>query len=416
MGLKTWRRPAALALALVAGAGAVAGCGSGEDGASGGGETDGGGAGTIKLRAVAAEGSGLTNYPDVQVGARAAAEAINREGGVGGRKIELSFCNTRGEANQAMTCARDAVKDDVAAIVGRVDIFATQSTPVYEKGGIPDVGGLPAGAETEYTSKVAYPLHTGNYGAFTAAPYAFKAAGRKRMVTVALDFPATLNQASVVAKAAKVAGMPSAGVIKIPSQGVTDYSPYAQQIKERGADSALILLGPAGLQSMYKAVASTGVKAQFAGTVFSFGESEARAIGAASDGIWVMSPFPSPRDTSDPGIKAFGAELDAAGVGQDPELRRSAGLNAWLAVHAAAKVAAGIKGDVTPKSMTAALDRTRDLDVEGLVTWSPADYGKDAGSAFPRFPTSAFRVLTFEGGRLSASDVAPVEDPLKGVR
>jgi hypothetical protein len=34
----------------------------------------------------------------------------------------------------------------------------------------------------------------------------------------------------------------------------------------------------------------------------------------------------------------------------------------------------------------------------------------------PRFPTTDFRVLAFDGGRLSPSDAAPVADPLKGVR
>lgn len=403
------RRAAVLAVAAAAMSGVVlTGCGGGSEAADGG--------ETIAFRAVAAEGSGLTNYPDVQVGAKAAADAINRDGGVNGRKIELSFCNTRGEANQAMKCAREAAADGVAAIVGRVDIFATQSTPIYEKAGIPDVGGLPAGAEIEYRSPASYPLHSGNYGAFAGAPYAFKAEGRKRMVTVALDFPATLGQAAIVEKAIDQAGMPSAGIIKVPSQGVTDYAPYAEQIKERGADSALILLGPAGLQAMYKAAASIGLDVQFAGTIFSFGESEARAIGKASDGIWMLSPYPSVRNSGSPGVKRFNADLDASGVGDDPVLRRSAGLNAWAAVHAAADVAGTIDGPVTAESMTAALDETRDLDVEGFFRWSPADLGTTDDGPFPRFPATDFQVLTFESGDLVASDVADVPNPLKGIR
>ncbi|OLT16170.1 hypothetical protein BJF78_14865 [Pseudonocardia sp. CNS-139] len=169
-----------------------------------------------------------------------------------GRPVEYSFCNTKGEANQAMACARAAVEDGVDAIVGRVDIFTTQSTPILEKGGIPDVGAVPI-SEIDYRSPLSFPLHSGNYGAFAGGPYAFKAAGKQRMVVVRLDFAATAAQADMVERVAAAIGMPSAGQIVVPAQGVTDYAPYAQQIKDRGADAAMVLLGPQGLQALYKA-------------------------------------------------------------------------------------------------------------------------------------------------------------------
>src|SRR5690606_29772459 len=90
---------------------------------SGGGEAEGPTTGeftsdeTISLRVVTAEGSGFSNYPDAQVGAKAAVDAINAEGGVNGKKIEFSFCNTRADANQSLTCAREAVSDEVDALV-----------------------------------------------------------------------------------------------------------------------------------------------------------------------------------------------------------------------------------------------------------------------------------------------------------
>jgi ABC-type branched-subunit amino acid transport system substrate-binding protein len=399
--------------ALVVGAAAALAL-TGSCAREGGGGADDGDARGLTIQAIAAEGTGLTNYPDVDAGARAAVQAINAAGGVNGRPVEYSFCNTKGEANQAMACARAAVEDGVDAVVGRVDIFTTQSTPILEKGGIPDIGAVPI-SEIDYRSPLSFPLHSGNYGAFGGGPYAFKAAGKQRMVVVRLDFAATAAQADLVEQVAASIGMPSAGQIVVPAQGVTDYAPYAQQIKDRGADAAMVLLGPQGLQALYKAADALGVDAQLAGSVFSFGESEARAIGPAADGIWVVSPYPSPADTGRPATARFNADLDTAGVAADDlALRRSAGLNAWLAVHAAAAVAEGVDGDVTAESLTAALRQARGLDVEGVLGWSPADLG--AAGAFPRFPPTPFEVLTFEGGRLVTNGSAPLPDPLAPIR
>lgn len=371
---------------------------------------------TISFRTIAAEGSGLTNYPDVQAGARAAAEAINAAGGINGRMIELSFCNTRGEANQAMSCAREAVADGVSAVVGSVDIFTTQSLPILEEAGIPNIGSVPI-SEIDYKSPVSFPLHSGNYGAFAAAPALFKAAGKERMVTVRLDLEATAAQANMVDSVAEAIGMENAGQIVVPAQGVTDYSPYVQQIKDRGADAALVLLGPQGLQAVYKAAEGLDVKAQFAGTVFSFGESEAQAIGGSSDGIWVISPFTSPRDTAQNGIEQYNADLASAGVSEDDlALRRSAGLNAWLAVHAAAAVAETIDGPVTAASMAAALKDSQELDVAGLLKWNPSALGSSGNGEFPRFPEAEFRALTFEDGLMVPTDLPSIDDPLSPIR
>ncbi|MFR9806092.1 ABC transporter substrate-binding protein [Pseudonocardia sp. RS010] len=379
--------------------------------AGGGGATDSGDPATLTIRAIAAEGTGLTNYPDVDAGAKAAVQAINAAGGVNGKQIEYSFCNTKGEANGALTCARQAADDGVDAIVGRVDIYTTQTTPILEKAGIPDVGAVPI-AEIDSQSPVSFPLHAGNYGAYAAGPYAFLAAGKKKMAIVRLDFAATAAQADMIEKVAAAAGMPSAGQIIVPAQGVTDYAPYAQQIKDRGADCAMVLLGPQGLQAVYKAADALGVDAQLAASVFSFGESEAQAIGPASDGIWVISPYGAPSQNA-----TFNADLDSAGVAVDDlALRRSAGLNAWLAVHAAADVAGSIQGDITAGSMIAALRQAKAVDVEGVLTWDPADLGAASDGAFPRFPPTPFEVLTFSGGRMVPAGGAPKPDPLEAIR
>ena len=371
---------------------------------------------TIEFRTIASVGSGLSNYPDVEAGARAAVEAVNEAGGVNGHRIVHSFCNTDGDVNKASACTREAVDDRVVAVVGRADIYTQQTTPILEQAGVPDIGVFASGTESDAVSPVAYPRTSGNFGVYASAPHVFEEAGYTRMAIVAVDVSIAHTQVALTEDAARAAGVDTVEVVLVPAEGVTDYAPYAQSLKESGAEAALVMLGPERSQAFYRAVEALGVDVQLATSAYSVGEAEAEAIGTAADGTWAMSPFASPSDTSVPGIAEYHAELDAAGIADDRVLRRTAGLNAWLSVHAAAQVAATIDGEITSESMVEALERTRDMDVRGLVTWSPADLGASPADPYPRLPASEIHVHGFRDGAMRPVDVGPIPDPLAALR
>jgi ABC-type branched-subunit amino acid transport system substrate-binding protein len=384
-------------------------------GCAGGAAEDGQGAGSLKLGVITSVGSSLTNYPDVEAGARAAVEAVNRTGGVHGQPVELLFCNTRGEVNQAVACAREADAENVDAVVGRVDVFSTQTLPVLEKAGIPDVGNVSAGSEVDFTSPDTFPLHAGNFGAYAALPYGYKADGARKLVFATVDLPIGIRQGEYAEQVAREIGLDVAPMIKIPAQGVTDYAPYAQQIRDSGADAAIVALGPAGFQAFVKAADAVGLTARISGTAFTFGQSEAAGVGALADRMFVAAPYPSTDDRFVPGIAAYHEELDAAGVENAPAVRRLAGLNAWLSVHAAVEVARTVQGDITRESMTTALEATSGLDLYGLVTFGPAALAGQQG-AFARFPRTDYHVLTFRSPAMVDAGQQLVPDPLQSVR
>lgn len=409
---RTWTgRPRVLALAAVVGLSlALAACG--EDSQSSGGAPN-----TIKFGVITAVGSPLTNYPDIEVASRAGVEAINKNGGVNGKQVEFVFCNTRGDANQAVACGRQMDAENVAAVVGRVDVFSAQTLPVLEKAGIPDIGTVSTGADVDFKSPAAYPLTPGNFGAYTALPHGFKEAGAKKMVVVTVDLPIGILQGEFAEKVAKDIGLEVAPMIKVPAQGITDYSPYAQQVKDSGADASIVAIGPAGFQAYVKAADGIGSKAVIGGTAFTFGQSEAAGVGALADKMLVTSPYPSTNDSTVAGVAQYNKELDDAGVKKSISLRRLAGLNAWLSMHAAAKVAGTIEGSVDRASMTAALRKSRDIDLFGLATYSPSELTTDQKTAvFPRFPAVDYHVLTFKDGKMVDAGQPIVADPLAPVR
>ncbi|CAN5226213.1 hypothetical protein BH09ACT6_BH09ACT6_16160 [soil metagenome] len=400
----------------IAGSIALVASGCSEGGGSTVANTSGSG-GTVKIGVMTSVGSGLSNYPDIQAGAEAAVKQINADGGVNGKNVELDFCNTQGDATQAQACARQLDSDGVVATAGRIDIFDAQSFPILEAAGIPDIGSSSGGAAIDYTSPMSFPLSGGNFGAYTALPYAFQTAGAKSMVVATIDLPVGTVQAGFAQTVAQNIGLDVKQQIKIPSTGVTDYSPYVQKVIDSGADSVIVELGPAGFQAYVKAAAALGSMATIGGTAFTFGQSEAAGVGALANTMLVTAPYPSVDDKANPGIAQYHKELDADGVSNDPSVRRYGGLNAWLAMHAAADVAKTIKGDITRQSMITALTGTTGLDLYGLTTYSPSTLTSDMSkNAFGRFPAEPYYAQTFQSPTMVDAGQKPIPDPLSTVR
>lgn len=395
---------------------ALSACSEGSSSSSGSGSTAASG-GTVKIGLMTSVGSGLSNYPDIQAGAESAIKAINTDGGINGKNVELDFCNTQGDANQAMACARQLDSDGVVATAGRIDIFDAQSFPILEAAGIPDIGSSSGGADIDYKSPMSFPLSAGNYGSYTALPYAFKNAGAKSMVVATIDLPVGTVQGGFAQDVAKNVGLDVKPMIKIPASGVTDYSPYVQQVIDSGADSVIVELGPAGFQAYVKAAAALGSKATIGGTAFTFGQSEAAGVGDLANTMLVTAPYPSVDDKTNAGIAQYQKELDANGVENSPSMRRYAGLNAWVAMHAAADVAKTIKGDITRASMVTALQGTTGLDLYGLITYSPSTLTSDlTKNAFGRFPAEPYYVETFKSPTMVDAGQQPIPDPLSTIR
>ena len=418
----------ALALVAIVATMAVAACGSSKSSSASGGGGGGGASvttaassgsssasssgGTIKIMTLTIEGSPIASYPETGSDAQAAVAAINKAGGVNGKKILDIFCNTKGDVNQAETCAREAVSDHVVAAVGDIDVFDQQTMPILQAAKIPVVGEWPNGESVDGTSPNSYPFSAGSWGAYSSTVYGMKAMGIKKVALVSLDLPVSLGQVAVVAKEITAAGITQAGsVIKIPVEGVSDYAPYAQQLKSTGAQGAVEIIGPAAFTGIGKAAQALGIHP-------TVGVCE--ICGLTAPGLLIGGPMPLATDMSNPGIATFNKERVADGMAKvsPTDLNVYSGLNAWLAVHAFADVAKTIKGQVTTASLKAALDHTTNLNVEGLVDWSPSTFDTPGlGKAFPRFPAVKGYVLKVgSGGAFESTDTPAIDDPIKASR
>lgn len=369
-----------------------------------------GGSDKVKLMVIASVNTPLQNYPDVKAGAEAAAKAVNTGGGIAGKKIDLQFCNANSDPNAALACARKAASEKVAAVVGYTDTFSSSALPVLEQAKIPAVGLMPRGNAVELNSAASFPFEGGSAGDSLAAPFGAKAAGAKAIVAVSADVPSAVANAGLVEKASTKAGIKYAGIVKIPTTGVTDYAPYAQQIKALGGDSVMFNATVGQIQGVMKASKALGLKITFMQHATAFGVKEIAATGDIAQGLILVSGFPAYSDTAKAGIKKYNEDMAAAGT-DDAALKRPGSINAWLAVYAVKAIAEGtgggkaIDGAITSASLVQAMQNAKDVDLQGLATWTPMGTGP---AEMPRVAHSTVNFLKVDHGQVVPTDIQPV--------
>jgi ABC-type branched-subunit amino acid transport system substrate-binding protein len=362
----------------------------------------------IKLFVSAAVGSGTQNYPDSQAGAEAAAAAINKAGGIKGRQVEIQYCNNLSQAAAAVSCARQAVDAGVVALVGHVSSASNFDIPVYQQAGIPDVG--------EWTINVSdlananeFPIAGATTGAYMSIPFAFKKLGKKRMVVVVQDVPASTAAGKIAKNAAKVAGIAVVGTVQMAGS-TTDFAPQAQKLRELNPDSVEFITSAGISGGLMRAAASLGVNPLWSHNSASIGEAEVQQIGAPAEGMLLAGSFPTYHDTQYPGIRRWLAEMKAAGKDDVTQLKQ-VGLDAWLSVYAIKQLSANIKGELTAASLTKALRaQKKPLDLFGLASYTP---GKRGPSVYPRLGSIKTYFLRANGGQVRAwGSALPPIDPL----
>ena len=129
-------------------------------------------------------------------------------------------------------------------------------------------------------------------------------------------------------------------VMKIPIPlTATDMTPYVAQGLAAGADSMIATVGPASLVASIKALQQSG-KDLTSGNFhyrrrFDIVHSEdgASRRGEHRHGVAIVSNFLSPTDTSNPIVKQYLAELQAANQPNDPLSVTLLGLGAWAGMH-----------------------------------------------------------------------------------
>lgn len=388
-------RVTAVALATACALG-VAACGdSGDDGDSGGGSA---GAKTIKIMAMGPIEASQFSVPSIDVGARAAVEAINADGGIDGKQLELIVCNDRNDPNVALGCARQAVEEDVAALVGGYTMFEAQVLPVLERAGIPWVG--PTALQN--TTSDSYWLLGGEGSTMTLAMgQHFAREGCRRIAAIGENVPASKAAIELFEAGVSASGASAADAV-YGASNAADWGPVVAAALDDDADCLAFLGSPPNTPKVVSAIAQSGKPVRLITSQSLLPDQAVRALGAAADGTLMTSGY-LPFSSDEPGVRRLIREARAidADVPLDAQLEST-----YAAVNVLAAAARGLD-TVDAETLTEALGRIDNLDtgVGPVVDFTAANPTR----AFSRASNPGVFLLEARDGDVVLADPEPVD-------
>ena len=323
--------------------------------------------------------------------AQGAVVQINNDGGLGGHELKLITCNDSADPNKAADCARQAVDEGVAALVGGFTANGDAIMPILEEAGIPWFGppGISAG---ELSSEDSYPITSGVLGLAGLGQMAAED-GCDTVASVNYDLPSAGQIGQLVDL-----GLASAGprrrptLIKVPPT-TTDFSTIAQETSDY--DCAVVGTPPQPFLGIAAAGAQLGSETTYYVVPGGLTDTVAENGGEAVEGTVTLSNFPGADDPIWDDAKEYVGDLADEENGGWSALYFQ---NTWVAYRTFLSLVKN-NDDFSAAGVKATLDATTQVDTDGFAP--PFSFAED-------FPAPGlnrvfnYQELTFkiEGGKL----------------
>jgi ABC-type branched-subunit amino acid transport system substrate-binding protein len=357
----------------------------------------------FKMMIISGFGGVVSNAnPEILQGAQAAADRINKAGGLNGRQITLTGCSTQNTTTGDASCARQAVDGGYENVVWRSS-FAAGSYKITATAGIPSIGNALT-LTGDYTPKYSFPILESSQNDFIAGmAEAAKDPSLKKWAAIGLQNSGsalTVNQTRTVAQKY---GRQYVGGNLAPVLPVPDYLPIVQKLIGLNPDVVVASLSVPQHIAWHAAMVQLGWHPKL--IVTNTATVTAQIIAQFPDqGSFPMIGGSGTTDATVANgknklVTAFRNDIKAAGLDKDPVNFSAASVTGWLAVDALGKLAKTIKGEVNKTTLIAAVKKVtkkNPMDFYGQISWQP---GSPGPAAVPRDRTGVGIAHKWENGR-----------------
>jgi len=333
----------------------------------------------VKVGMIAPITSPTAANPDQGEAFKAAVAAFNKRGGLGtaGARMQAVVCDTKGDANGEVDCARRMVDEGVVATIN--DLAYNNPSGVQEvlaAAGIPRIGLGSTGTESDTTLN--YPLSTGIVGAYQADAVGFADQKKTKVVLVRTDAATGGGFKAFITPPFKAAGVDVVGDVAIAT-GSTDYAPYVADIQRSHPDGVLLAIDDTSAAQLIAAMQQLNYKVLLGGHPGTFTLETLRKFKDNTKGTLLAESFPYPSQSNVknfPALKQFFADMKASGKSiLDPKKLQPTSFYPWVSTLAFVNVLANVD-HVTKESVIEALKTAKDVDLEGLAApWTPSAPG-----------------------------------------
>jgi ABC-type branched-subunit amino acid transport system substrate-binding protein len=298
--------------------------------------------------------------------AQGAVVQINNDGGLGGHELKLITCNDSADPNKAAACARQAVDEGVAAMVGGFTANGDAIMPILEQAGIPWFG-PPGISAAELSSEDSYPITSGVLGLAGLGQMAAED-GCDKVAGVNYDLPSAGSIAQLVDLALTNAGHDPSTLIKVPPT-TTDFSTIAQETSDY--DCAVVGTPPQAFLGIAAAGAQLGSETTYYVVPGGLSSTVADNGGDAVEGTKSLSNFPSIDDPIWDDAKKYTGGLEGEENGGLSGLYFQ---NTWVAYRTFLSLIKN-NDDFSAAGVKATLDATTQVDTDGFAP--PFSFAED---------------------------------------
>lgn len=318
-------------------------------------ETTGGPAtGDPILLGLANDEGAAVNFPEYRLGAEAAVQHINENGGVNGRPIELIVCIADGSPEASVNCANQFVDEGAIAYVAGLEVGSDAALPILESAGIPYITPT-AWAAAQRVDENSFALHTAG-GAFQAATIkALFDEGATNIANIQYGIPSVIGSQPLYDAAAEMVGVDLFHV-DVPVQGA-DWSAAVASAIANGADALIGYFNETDCTNLVRGAREAGFEGPIgAGSCSDYVET----LGDdAVNTISVADRYPADlRDSAPPDVQEqidlYVQAMEDAGSG---EFAGGLARNSFSTLYELDQIMETIDGDITGESLRAALEQ-----------------------------------------------------------
>ena len=320
----------------------------------------------IKFMVIAGDSNGELSEPPYPA-AQAAAKALNAAAGKNGRRYKVLTCESR-NSNEVQQCARDAVEQDVVAIVGSFTIDDSL-IPILEEANIPVIAPQPTGF-LFFTSEISFPL-TGGPAAVAGLGTVLADNGIDKIAVAGTTGLASAEIANVfIDRGIEEAGATKAGDTVTVPIGTPDVSAQVAELADTGAKGVAVGLTTDETIKLLIAAKQADYTPRFAVPAALLTPDDLDELGTAANGTYAVSFF-RPVTAKNPEITRFKREMKK--YAKDAPLTEVA-VNAWLGVQVLHDVVADLD-TVDAASVLAAMGQIQDLDLGFMPPFTTTQAG-----------------------------------------
>ncbi|MGI5459185.1 ABC transporter substrate-binding protein [Streptomyces sp. CA-249302] len=309
----------------------------------------------VKIGLITNEGGAATSQPENREAAEAARQYANANlGGIAGRPITFVICKTKEEPATARDCANQMVEQKVDAVVLTSSGLGDSMVPIVTKAGIPWTTAVGA-SNSEATSADSFSWTGGFVANMTAMASYSKEQGYKKVAAFVIDVPAAVSGMQAIGKPVFAKAGIDLQLVTIAA-GTPDASPQVSAALAKKPDGVAVIGESTVCTSVLQAMGTLGagiprevVQSCAAPEVLS-------AVGATMDGAQVFSGF----DTASDDYEAQLYRQVMKRYSPDTPTQGYAAVG-YQGVLGLVRALHGLTGEVTPKTITAALHAAKDV-------------------------------------------------------